>query len=73
MDKIQDESENDSEKSSGSDYSANLPYSTSYSYSCYNWAVRVLHFSAFIPFCPLMHTCIYDIIITTNVVMLLGT
>ena len=48
MDKIQDESENDREKSSGSDYSANLQYSTSYSYSYYDWAARVLHFSAFI-------------------------
>ena len=48
MDEIQDESENDREKSSGLDYSANLQYSTSYSYSCYDWAARVLHFSAFI-------------------------
>ena len=48
MDKIQDESENDREKSSGLDYSANLQYSTSYSYSYYDWAARVLHFSAFI-------------------------
>ena len=48
MDKIQDESKNDREKSSGLDYSANLQYSTSYSYSYYDWAARVLHFSAFI-------------------------
>ena len=42
------ESQNDREKSSGSDYSANLQHSTSYSYSYYDWAARVLHFSAFI-------------------------